>query len=103
MKEAHFGTKVIVENVLLFANNVHALLLLWCCSLVVLLHHRASIKLNKCRIMPTELEIFGVSLSRDGNRPAASKLPTYEALIKPATTSSIKGLFSWYSRFLDWF
>jgi hypothetical protein len=106
MKEAHFGTKVIVDDILLFANNIHALLLLWRCSLVVFLHHRASIKLKKCRIMPTELEFFSVSLSRSGNRPAASKSPTYEALVKPATTSdlrSVKGVFYWYSWFLDWF
>jgi hypothetical protein len=76
MQEAQFGTTVIVEDVLLFANNIHALMLLWCCSLIVFLHHRASIKLKKCRIMPTDLEIVGVSLSHAGNRPATSKSPT---------------------------
>jgi hypothetical protein len=48
MKEAHFGTKVIVDDVLLFANNVHALLLSW---------------RKKCCIMPTELEFVDISLS----------------------------------------
>jgi hypothetical protein len=39
--------------------------------------------------MPTDLELVGVSLSRAGNRPAASKSPTYEALVKPATKSDL--------------
>jgi hypothetical protein len=90
MQEAHFDTNVIVENVLLFANNFHALLLLCRCSLV------ASIKLKKCCIIPTNLEFVGVCLSRTGNRPITSKYLTYKALVKPAKTinlHSIKGLF----------
>jgi hypothetical protein len=106
MQDTHFGTKGIVDDFLLFANNSHALLLRWRCILMVCLHHRASIKSKKCHIMPTDLEFVHMSLSCAGNRPIASKYPTCEALVKMTTMSdlrSIKGLFSLYSRFLDWF
>jgi hypothetical protein len=99
MKTARFGTKVVVDNVLLYDNCVQYLLLLWRCSLQVFIHHRASIKLKKCCTMPDALEFMGISLSREGNIPAHSKSPTYEALVRPAAISDIhyiKGLFSWY-------
>jgi hypothetical protein len=97
-KSADFGTNVIVDDVFLYANCVQFMLLLWRCSLQVFLRHHASIKLKKCSIMP--------DASREGNIPAQSKSPTYEELVRPATTSdlhSIKGMFSWYYNFIDWF
>jgi hypothetical protein len=106
MKTAYFGTKVIVDDILLHDNRVQSLLLLWRCSLQLFLHQRASTKLKKCRSMPDTLAFVGIYLSREGNRPAQSNSPTCEALGRPATKSdilSIKGLFSWYYHFIDWF
>jgi hypothetical protein len=63
-------------------------------------------KLNECLIMPDALELVGILLLKEGNTHAHSKSLTYEVLVQPATYSdllSIKGLFSWYSRLIDWF
>jgi hypothetical protein len=70
MKTAHFGNKVIVDGVLVYASCVQSLLLLWHYNLQVFLRHRASIKIKKYRIMPDALEFVGILLSREGNKPA---------------------------------
>jgi hypothetical protein len=89
MKTTHFGKNIIVDDVFLYDNCVQSLLLLWRCSLQVFIHHRASIKLKKFRIMTDALEFVGIlgSPTSDQQRimkeicPELAPLLTSEGLI----------------------
>ena len=102
----HRGSKVIVDDMLLYASSILALLLYLCCVLQVLLHYRASVKLKKCQFFSLSLEFVGINISAIGNQPAPSKFSTFKQLRTPQTTGDLRtlmGLFSFYSKFLEYF
>ena len=98
------GSKVIVDDILLYARTVSALFNLWRLVLTVLQHHSATIKLKKCKFFDTQCEFVGVDIGRDGNSPAASKFAAFKRIPRPETWADLRmiiGMFGFYSAWIQ--
>jgi hypothetical protein len=97
------GSKVIVDDVLLYGDSVKSLLAYFRCFLEVLQEHRATINLKKCKWFRDRCEFVGVDITPEGNRPAQSKYHSFQALARPQTWHDLRmliGFFGFYSKFL---
>ena len=97
------GSKVIVDDVLLYGRTADQLLRYFRTVLDVLKHHRATINLKKCKFMRDRCEFVGVDIVAGGNKPAESKYAAFEALGRPNTFGDLRmliGLFGFYSKHL---
>ena len=65
-----YGSEVIVDDMLWYAEDVDTLMQYVRCALDILLLHRATIKLKKCQFLPPTIEFVGIQLQPDGNAPA---------------------------------
>ena len=65
-----YGSEVIVDDMLWYAEDVDTLMQYIRCALDILLLHRATIKLKKCQFLPPTIEFVGIQLQPDGNAPA---------------------------------
>jgi hypothetical protein len=98
------GSKVIVDDVLLYGRTADQLLKYFCTVLDVLKHHRATINLKKCKFMRDRCEFVGVDIVAGGNKPAEWKYAAFEALGRPNTFGDLCmliGLFGFYSKHLS--
>jgi hypothetical protein len=74
------GSAVIVDDIILFAHTVTALLYYFICMVEVLQHHRVTVKLRKTRFFPPRAEFVGVDIAKEGISPAESKHAALRAL-----------------------
>ena len=77
------GSKVIVDNVLVFRRDPDSLLQYFRVVLEVLKHHHATIKLQKCKWFRDQCEFMGVDVKSNGNSPAESKYKAFLELECP--------------------
>ena len=73
------------------------------CFLTVLLKHRTTINLKKCKWFCRRCEFVGVDITPEGNRPAESKYRAFEALQRPQTWHDLRmivGFFGFYAKYL---
>ena len=64
-----YGSEVIVDDIFLYAEDVDTLLAYFECALEILLHHRVTVKLKKCKFLHPIMEFVGTDLTPDGNSP----------------------------------
>ena len=98
------GSKVIVDDILLYAYTVGALFSLWKMVLNVLQHHSATIKLKKCKFFDRQCEFVGVDIGQDGNSPATSKYEAFMKLPRPETWADLRmiiGMFGFYATWIQ--
>ena len=98
-----YGSEVIVDDMLWYAEDVDILMKYVQCALDILLIHRATIKLKKCLFLPPTIEFVGIQLQPDGNAPAQSKFPAFEKLPPPETFSDLRiliGMFGFYQEYI---
>ena len=101
-----YGSEVIVDDILLYAEDVDTLLAYFECALEILLHHRVTVKLKKCKFLHPIMEFVGIDLTPDGNSPAQSKFPAFEKLPPPETWADLRiliGMFGFYQEFIPLF
>ena len=101
-----YGSEVIVADMLFYAEDLATLLAYFDCALEVLLHHRVTIKLKKCKFLHPILEFVGVDIKPNGNSPARSKFPAFEKLPAPETWADLRiliGMFGSYQEFIPLF
>ena len=101
-----YGSEVIVDDMLFYAEDLDTLLAYFDCALEVLLHHRVTIKLKKCKFLHPILEFVGVDIKPNGNSPARSKFPAFEKLPAPETWADLRiliGMFGFYQEFIPLF
>ena len=65
-----YGSEVIVDDMLFYAEDLDTLLAYFDSALEVLLHQRITIKLKKCKFLHPILEFVGVDIKPNGNSPA---------------------------------
>ena len=98
-----YGSKTIVDDVLLYAAHVQLLFAFFEVVLEVLQHHQVTIKLKKCKFLEKSLEFVGVDVSTDGNSPAQSKFAAFRSLPSPSTFSDLRmviGMVGFYAQYL---
>eukprot|EP00957_Ditylum_brightwellii_P129685 9892764-Ditylum_brightwellii.AAC.1 len=99
----HCGSKVIVNDVLLHGREARELLRYFRIVLEVFQHHRATVKLQKCRWFQSQCKFVGIDVCAGGNKPAASKYEAFKQLQRPnrwADLWMLIGVFGFYSRHL---
>ena len=77
------GSKVIVDDVILYGWAPASLLQYFRAVLEILKHHRAMIKLQKCKWFHEWCEFVGVDIKSNGNSPAESKYKVFLELECP--------------------
>ena len=67
------GTKSIIDDVLIWVNNVQVILLYLECAYTILQKYRAGFRLDKCWFLQSRVEFVRRDLTSDGNCPTQSK------------------------------
>ena len=97
------GSKIIVDDVLLYAPTIEDSLAYFRIILEVLQHHRVTIKLKKCHFFEPDVEFVGVDVCHRGNSPAASKFEVFRRIPPPQTWTDLRmliGMFGFYQKWL---
>ena len=84
------GSEVIVDNLFLYGDDPNQLLAYFECVLTVLQHHRATVKLKKCRFFEPDTEFVGIDITPEGNKPAASKDKAFRSMNQPITFTDLR-------------
>jgi hypothetical protein len=90
---------VIVDDIILSAQDEETLINYFVCILKILQHHRATVKLKKCRFFPSTAEFVGLDIHKEGNSPAKSKFEAFKNLGPPNTFTDLNmliGCFGFY-------
>ena len=68
-----YGSKVIIDDILLWCDNKKLLITYFECVCQVFLKYRVSFRLDKCEFMMPRVEYVGHDILNNGNSPASSK------------------------------
>lgn len=97
---------VIVDDIILSARDPNTLINFLVCVLKILQHHRVTVKLKKCRFLPSTAEFVGLDIHREGNSPAKSKFEAFQKLGPPNTFTDLNmliGCFGFYQEHIPLF
>ena len=95
------GTKSIIDDILIWSNNVQEILLYFECVCKIFQKYRVSFHLNKCRFLQSRVEFVGRDLTSDGDCPAQSKfdlIRDWEVLKSGQSLHSFVDLLLFYSK-----
>ena len=79
------ASKIIVDDALLYGCTAGQLLAYFITVLDVLKHHRATLKLKKCRLFQYRCEFVGMNVEAGGTQPAQSQNGAFANLEQPNT------------------
>ena len=99
----HCDTKVIVDDVLIYGRDSDELIRYFGVVVDVIKHHRATLKLKKCKWFGKSCEFVGVDVTSEGNKPAESKLQAFLDLPAPRTWHDLRmiiGAFGFYGKWI---
>jgi hypothetical protein len=102
----HRGSRVIIDDILLWATIQRILLLYFACVCEIFLKYRVTFQLKKCDFLKDRIEYVGHDITPDGNCPAQSKFNLITDWPLPATGSaliSFIGLLTFYFIYCPWF
>jgi hypothetical protein len=97
------NTKIIVDDIVSWADNIRHALTYMQCQLKVCQASNLSMNLRKSSFFPTRFEFVGVDVCKDGNRPAQSKhglLKSWPAPKLVCNVAKLIGFVQFYSRFI---
>ena len=100
------GSKVIIDDILAFANILEYLMLYVDCICVVFKKYRVSFQLKKCDFLKERVEYVGHDLLADGNCPAQSKFDLIQKWELPQQGPSLHsfiGLLNFYHKYIPYF
>ena len=103
---ARFGSKIIIDDILIWATTYMAALLYFDCVCRIFVKHRVSFKLPKCELFYPRLEFVGHDLTASGQHPARSKYQLIADWALPATSRALQSFVSlcgFYQRYQPWF
>ena len=101
-KKLVYGTKIIIDDILLWCSNVSALFIYFECICKVFRKYRVSFRLDKCDFMKPRVEYVGHDITNDGNCPASSKFDMINNWLLPERGESLFsfiGLINFYHRY----
>ena len=99
----NFYSQVIVDDIIIAAQNQDTLIQYFRCVLHTLQHYRVTAKLKKCRFLPSIAEFVGLDIHPSGNSPAKSKFEAFKKLGPPRTFTDLNmliGCFGFYQEHL---
>jgi hypothetical protein len=105
-KTVRTGSKVIIDDILLWSNNLELILLYFECICRVFKKYRVSFRLDKCEFLKERVEYVGHDLTPTGNCPAKSKFDLISDWKLPTTGQSLHsfvGLVNFYARYCPYF
>ena len=79
------GTRSIIDDILLWSNNIPAILIYFEYVCRVLQKYRVSFRLDKCDFLKEIVEFVGHDLTADDNYPTASKFDMIKDWVLPTT------------------
>ena len=97
------GSKVIIDDILLYCTNVDILLVYLECVCQTFQKYRCSFQLKKCEFLKDRVEYVGHDLTPKGNCPAASKFDMINNWKLPKSGSSLHsfiGLLNIYHQYI---
>ena len=97
------NTRIIVDDIVSWANSFKRSLVYMRCQLIVCRAYRLSINLGKSHFFPRRFEFVGIDVCTEGNRPAKSKhqlLLTWPAPELVRDVAKFLGFVQFYSRFI---
>jgi hypothetical protein len=103
---AHFGSRVIIDDILLWSTYLPALQNYFRCVCMVFTKYRVTFQLKKCAFITNRFKYVGHDITPDGNCPAISKFDLITDWPLPATGQSLIsfiGLLSFYNIYSPWF
>jgi hypothetical protein len=83
--------KTIVDDVLLYAYSVDALLKYFEVVLEVHQHYQVTVKLRKCRFIQTIAEFVGMDILSQGNTRAKTKDEAFQKMTYPISFTALRG------------
>jgi hypothetical protein len=103
---SHLGSRIIIDDILLWATVLTALLRLFECVCDVFMKYRVTFQLKKCEFLTNRVEYVGHDITPDGNCPAESKFNLVTDWPLPATGQSLSsfiGLLTFYNIYCPYF
>lgn len=100
------NTRIIVDDILSFAETFEIAMKYLRCQLEVCRAQNLSLKLKKCHWFPKRAEFVGIDVTPEGNRPAQSKHQLLESWPTPTIVrdiASFVGFAVFYSAFMPMF
>ena len=79
------ASKIIVDSSLMYGRSADQLLYYFITVLDFLKHHRATLKLKKCKWFQYRCEFVGMDMKAGGTQPAKSKNEAFDKLERPDT------------------
>jgi hypothetical protein len=89
---SHRGSRVIIDNILLWSTVIDTLLNYFQCVCDVFLKYRITVQLKKCEFITNRIEYVGHDITPHGNYPAESKFDLVADWPIPATGISLLSL-----------
>jgi hypothetical protein len=103
---AHLGSRIIIDDILLWSTIISSLLLYFTCVCDVFIKYRVTFQLKKCEFLTDRIEYVGHDITPDGNCPARSKFDLIQDWPLPATGVSLLsfiGLLTFYNTYCPYF
>ena len=103
---AHLGSRIIIDDILLWATILKALLNLFECVCDVFMKYRVTFQLKKCEFLTNRIEYVGHDITPDGNCPAESKfdlVTDWPLPVNGTSLSSFIGLLTFYNIYCPFF
>ena len=97
------NTRIIIDDIVSWADTFQRSLLYMRCQLIVCRAYRLSLNLGKSHFFPRRFEFVGIDVCPQGNRPAKSKhqlLETWPAPELVRDVAKFLGFVQFYSRFI---
>ena len=98
----HNGTRIIIDDLIIFAESMENALIILETILTVVKHYNLTWKLKKCHFFNKKVEIVGIDVSNNGNQPASSKTPTLASWKKPQTIRDVAGFLGFVGFYSKW-
>jgi hypothetical protein len=105
-KKVVAGTKTIIDDILLWCNNIELIMIYLECICKIFKKYRVSFRLDKCDFLKERVEYVGHDILSHGNCPASSKFNLIQDWKLPTTGPalfSFIGLVNFYHRYAPYF
>jgi hypothetical protein len=100
------NTNIIVDDIFSWAPTFDKAIEYLKCQLDVCISQNLSLSLKKCLFFPKRMELVGIDVCEDGNRPAMSKhelLKNWPTFTCARNVASFLGFVNFYSKFIPYF